>query len=84
MSSKGVVKAMRTCSLGSGWYIMYDFVTAVGPSQSAVADLDLFYNGINNNAGSQLYDGARATIDLAFSFSHYPLRFSSADPINWA
>ena len=41
MSSKVVVKAMRTCSLGT-----YDFVPAVVPSLSAVANLEFFYNEI--------------------------------------
>ena len=49
------------------------------PAQPAVADLELFYDDIIDNAGSQLYNGANATTDLAFSFGHYSLRFSSSD-----
>lgn len=83
MSSKGGFKAPRIRSLGSGWYMTYSSVTSVLPAQSAAADLELFYNDIIDSAGSQMYNGANTTTDLAFNFGQYSLRLSSPDPIDW-
>ena len=81
MTSKGV--QTRTRSLGDGWYMTYDSITSILPTQIGAANLEAFYAQLLDSAAEQISNVVNATADLAFDFHGLTLRLSSAAPISW-
>lgn len=81
MTSKGV--QTRTRSLGDGWYMTYDSITSIIPTQIGAANLEAFYTQVLDSAAEQISNIVNATADLAFDFHGLTLRLSSAAPISW-
>ncbi len=81
MSSRGV--QTRSRNLGDGWYMNYDSITAILPTQLGAAALEGFYTRVVDAAAKQISNIVNATDDLAFSFNGLNLRLSSSEPISW-
>ena len=80
--SRSGVKA-RTRNLGDGWYLSYDSLTSIVPTQIAAANLEAFYTGVANAAAEKISTVVNATENLAFSFNGLTLRLSSSAAISW-
>ena len=81
MSSTGV--QTRSRNLGDGWYMNYDSITIILPTQLGAAALEGFYARVVDAAAKQISNILNATDNLAFSFNGLNLHLSSSKPISW-
>ena len=82
MSGSGL--RVKTRNLGDGWFLSYDSVTSIIPTQIAAANLEAFYTAVINSASQQIGNVINATENLAFSLNGLSLRLASSTPISWS
>ena len=81
MTSQGA--QTRSRNLGDGWYMTYDSITSIVPTQIGAAKLEAFYNQVVKLAADQISTIVNVTENLAFDFGGLNLRLSSSEPIAW-
>lgn len=81
MGAKGL--QTRSHNLGDGWYMTYNSISSIVPSQIGAAGMESFFTQVVDSAANQISNTVNETSNLAFNFNGLNLRLSSTAPISW-
>ena len=82
MSAKGL--QTKSHNLGDGWYMTYNSISSIIPTQIGAARMEDFFTQVVDSAANQISNTVNETDNLAFNFGGFNLRLSSAAPISWS